>query len=105
MVLWLGFERQVKEVTIAEVTQTLLMTVLLAIGALELSVFCSIRDFCVHKSVLVTVSECPAVLTAHMFCYKPGILFLRRNKKCGFFRCLIFFLKPFSRLNKNSLKC
>lgn len=57
MVLWLRFERQVKEVTIAEVTQTLL-TVLLPIGALEFSVFCSIRDFCVHKSVLVTVSEC-----------------------------------------------
>lgn len=31
MVLWLRFERQVKEVTIAEVTQSLLMTVLLPI--------------------------------------------------------------------------
>lgn len=105
MVLWLRFEGQVKEITVAEVTQTLLMTVLLPIWALELSVFCSIRVFCVHNSVLVTVSECPAILTAHMFCYKPGMFFWSRSKNVEFFRCLIFLLKLFSRLNKNSLKC
>lgn len=84
MVLWLRFERQVKEVTIAEVTQTLLMTVLLRVWALELSLFCSIRDFCVYKSVLGTVSECPVIFTAHVFCYKPRIFFEEEIKMSNF---------------------